>query len=141
MARWSEEDLRRHSAKKLLEKQPKPSKYRNVKVVVDGHTFDSKREARHWGELKVRERIGEIRNLEHHPKAIDLLCPSYPNMVDHQGFANSVVSRYEPDFTYEELIEDEWVGRVVDAKGKKTAIYMLKKRWLFLQSGIEILEV
>lgn len=42
-------------------KKIKPSKYRNVKTVVDGITFDSKAEARYYGELKLLQAAGEVR--------------------------------------------------------------------------------
>lgn len=37
------------------------SKYRNIKTVVDGQRFDSKREARDYQSLLLRKRAGEIR--------------------------------------------------------------------------------
>ena len=39
-------------------------KYGNKKVIVDGITFDSRREARRYRELKLLERAGQIQNLE-----------------------------------------------------------------------------
>lgn len=44
------------------------NKYRAVKVKLDGYTFDSKREAAVYGELKLRQKAGEIFMLEVHPK-------------------------------------------------------------------------
>lgn len=49
-------------------KRTKPSKYRNRKVVVDGITFDSGREAAHYLDLKLRLAAGEIRDLRCHPQ-------------------------------------------------------------------------
>ena len=39
-------------------------KYNNVKVRIDGHTFDSKKEGAYWLHLRELERVGEISNLE-----------------------------------------------------------------------------
>ena len=39
---------------------PKPSKMRNKKTVVDGILFDSQREANHYCELKILKQAGEI---------------------------------------------------------------------------------
>lgn len=39
---------------------PKRSKYRNVKTVVDGISFDSKLESRCYQELKLRRASGEV---------------------------------------------------------------------------------
>src|SRR5690606_369436 len=49
-------------------KERKPSKYRNVRTTVDGITFDSKREAERYGELKTMEAAGVISDLELQPR-------------------------------------------------------------------------
>ena len=115
----------------LTRKAAKPSKYRNVKVVVDGLTFDSKREAQYWRELQLRERAGEIHDLVRQV-SFDLLAPDYIN-----GFSVRIAS-YVADFVY---LDRQNVRHVVDYKGYKTAEYRLKKRWLFLQDGIVIEEI
>jgi hypothetical protein len=122
----------------------KPSKYRNVKVVVGTETFDSKREAAYWVGLQARERAGEIRWLRRQV-AFPLLAPA------RKGGATdyAMVAFYLADFVFEELDEREfkdpdpraWVSKVVDAKGARTAIYKLKRKWLELQDGIVIEEV
>jgi hypothetical protein len=43
------------------------SKYNARKITVDGYTFDSKAEADYCCELRLRERAGEIRDLQVHP--------------------------------------------------------------------------
>lgn len=53
---------------KLASMGRKRSKYGNKKIVVDGITFDSKLEAKRWGELKLLERAGEIRDLSRQPR-------------------------------------------------------------------------
>ena len=112
---------------------PKVSKYRNVRVVVDGEKFDSKREAAYWQELKYREKAGEIDSLQRQVP-FDLMCPIVLHFPE-----STVVARYIADFVYQDLKLGH--SRVVDAKGKRTAIYALKKKWLELQSGIVIEEV
>lgn len=116
----------------------KPAKYGNVKTVVDGIKFDSKREAGHWIELKAQERAGDIRKLERQVE-IDLLTPV------GDGFTSAVVCVYIADFTFEELERGvggvKWTPVVADSKGKRTQMYQLKKKWLRLQSGIEIREL
>lgn len=109
----------------------KPSKYRNVKTVVDGQTFDSKREAARYQELKALQHVGEIVDLQRQVP-IQLYCPS---IVDGSW---SQVAEYVADFTY---TARGGVKVVEDVKGKKTAMYQLKKKWLELQSGIQIREV
>lgn len=51
----------------LREPEARPRKYGNVPTVVDGIRFDSKAEAKRYGELKLLERAGEIRDLTCHP--------------------------------------------------------------------------
>ncbi len=116
--------------------EPKQSKYRNTRVVVDGEKFDSKREANYWHELKLREKVGEIRGLQRQVK-FPLYCPeAYGDAAPtwHQ------VCEYIADFTYR-TGDGPGVLHVVDAKGARTAIYRLKARWLELQDGIIIEEV
>lgn len=43
-------------------------KYRNQPVIIDGHRFASKLEARRYGELRLLERAGEIRDLRIQPR-------------------------------------------------------------------------
>ena len=45
-------------------------KYRSKRTVVDGITFDSKKEANRYCELKLLEKSGEIKNLELQKKYI-----------------------------------------------------------------------
>ena len=49
--------------KKMFGKKNK-TKYNNEKIIVDGIKFDSKREYGRWFELKMRERLGEITDLQ-----------------------------------------------------------------------------
>ena len=115
---------------------PKPSKYRNVTVVIDGETFDSKREAAYWHGLKAQVRAGEINSL--HRQVEFALCAPDRTDLEHQHERAVIVAQYIADFTYYDR-----AGRrhVVDAKGHRTAIYRLKKKWLELQDGIVIEEV
>lgn len=40
------------------------AKYKNKKITLDGITFDSRKEANRYRELKLLERAGEIHTLE-----------------------------------------------------------------------------
>jgi hypothetical protein len=86
---------------------PKRNKFNAKKTVVDGITFDSKREAQVYGELKLREKAGEIYDLTIHPKyELDVL--------------GTVICRYTADFCfYESAPPNEF--RVVDVKSPPTA--------------------
>jgi hypothetical protein len=132
-SRWTEEDLQRHTGKRLsthaVEPEVKRSKYRNVKVQVDGYTFDSKHEAQHYQELRLREKSGEIHGLTVQVP-FRLFCPC-------KDGTNAAICEYVADFVYIE----KGAQIVADTKGHLTAIYKLKRRWLAEQEGIVIREV
>ena len=100
------------------------SKYGNKTVTIDGDTFDSQGEARRWWFLCMRQDIGAISRLRHH-----FQLPIVINNIE--------VCFYEVDFDYME--DGRWI--VEDYKGKKTDMYVLKKKLLSVVYGIEIREV
>ena len=101
------------------------SKYRNVKSVVDGITFDSKAEAKRYMELKLLERAGEIENLT--------LQPKFDCVIDGKK-----VCSYRADFSY--FTREKRV--VEDVKGYKTSVYKLKKKLVeALFAGVTITEI
>ena len=129
MSGWTEADYEAYLGRRAV---TKPSKYRNVKLVIDGEKFDSKREAAYWQQLKMREKIGEIDHLQRQV-AFPLYCPEV-----YRGTQLRVqVAEYIADFVFLEY----GVQHVVDAKGKRTAMYAMKAKWLLLQEGIDIEEV
>lgn len=105
----------------------KVPKYGNRKTVVDGVTFDSAKEARRYGELKLLERAGQIRNLE--------VQPRFPLAVN-----GVTVAHYVGDFSYVEakaqVIED-----VKSAITRKLPVYRLKAKMFAAQYGFQIREV
>lgn len=105
---------------------PSPSKYKNKKTEVDGVIFHSKREAKRYGELKLLEGQGKIKEL--------VLQPPYPCKVN-----GHVVTTYVADFRYYDVCS----GRVVveDSKGFRTPEYKLKKKLVEALYGIQIVEV
>ena len=118
---WTEEQLRDYQSTKFrAAQQAAPSKYRNVKVVVDGERFDSKREAQYWAELKLRQKAGEISHL-YRQVPFDLCCHNGPDE------SAVVVCQYVADFCYRD--QDDKM-HVVDIKGQKeTAMFKLKAKW------------
>lgn len=114
---------------------PKPSKYRNVKVHIDGETFDSKAEAQTWQELKMRVRSGEISDLQRQVR-FQLYAPDFTEVPASGRYVT--ISEYVADYQWNEA------GRTVvaDRKGaRNTQVFALKRKWLELQSGIEIREI
>lgn len=94
-------------------------KYHNTPTMIGAERFDSKAEAADFGELLIRERLGEIRNLRRQSKHV-LYCNGRK------------VGIYRDDFGYEERIGDAWVRVVHDTKGVRTALFNLK--WAMMQA-------
>ena len=92
--------------------------------------FDSRREASRWVTLRAREIVGEITHLKRQHR-FRLYAPRADRRM-------VVITTYVADFVYWDTRTGQRV--VEDAKGYKTPIYKMKKRWLLVQEGIEILE-
>ncbi len=103
------------------------------KTVVDGITFDSKREADRWRVLKAREAAGEISNLER-----QVAFPLF-GKNDCIKTPTGRQMRYLADFTYVDW-KLNGVKVVEDSKGWATDVYKIKKAILAAQ-GVEIIEV
>lgn len=136
-SRWTQADVtRRELARKG--RQPAPSKYRNVKVLIDGERFDSKHEADYYQGLVLRQRAGEIIDLERQVK-FALYCPELPATIQAPRLIQ--VCEYLADYVYRDVADQQ--RHVVDAKGqaRRACPYPLKKKWMELQYGIIIEEV
>ena len=95
------------------------SKYRSKKIIIDGISFDSKREGNRFLELKMLERAGKIKDLQLQHKFE--LQPSFRK----NGRTIRAIT-YVADFTYFDLEKMKIV--VEDVKGFKTDIYSVKKK-------------
>lgn len=120
-----------HDLQARRQPTPKPSKYRNVKCEWQGEKFDSKHELEDWLLLKAREELGEISELRRQVP-FPLYCPVRRSAAS----ANMQVSEYRADFVFVENGNQI----IQDSKGKRTKEYLLKRKWLALQEGIEIRE-
>lgn len=107
------------------------SKYGNKKTIIDGISFDSQKEATRWSELRLLERAGEIQNLQRQVPFV--LIPK--QVRDGKTIERPVV--YKADFVYTEKGEEV----VEDTKGVKTKEYILKRKLMLWQYGIQIKEV
>ena len=107
------------------------AKYRNIKTELDGITFDSKKEAYRYAELKILEKGGVIKDLQRQVKFE--LQPSFY----HNGKKERAIT-YIADFVYTEndktIIED-----VKSPITKNNQVYKLKKK-MMLYKGYEIKE-
>ena len=99
------------------------NKYNAKKKTIDGITFDSKREAEYYCELKLRKRAGDILDFKLQPEFI--LQDAF---TDSMGNKHRAI-KYRADFL---VIYGVYNSEVVDVKGVKTREYQIKKK-LFLK--------
>lgn len=109
------------------ENPEKKSKYSSAKTDIDGIRFDSKKEAEFYAELKLREKAGEITCLRLQPRYL------LQEAFKHEGKQYREME-YVADFEYIENGETV----VVDVKGFRTAVYMIKKKLFLYKYGSEI---
>lgn len=129
MDRMTSQELRQMQAGK---KEAKGSKYSAQRDTVDGITFDSKREAQRWSELRLLERAGKIRDLQRQVP-IELEGRDGPLLT-----RTGRTMRLTLDFAYFDVA----LGLTVyeDAKGYPTRDYEVRKAVAAAQ-GVEVKEV
>ena len=94
--------------KEYQKKVNKRSKYGAVKTSVDGQTFDSKKEADYYCELKLRLQSGDIKGFCLQP--VFILAPGL---------------KYKADFI---IFNNDGTSEIIDTKGFKTKEYIAKKK-------------
>jgi uncharacterized protein DUF1064 len=101
------------------------SKFNNRRINTPDGWFDSQRELKRWGELKLLERAGQIKNLQRQVQ-FELVPKS-------GGFR---ATYYVADFVYEEK------GKTIveDSKGFRDRVYMLKRKLMMWRHGIDVCE-
>ena len=113
----------------------KASKYHNVKVEVDGITFDSGREAKRYKSLKELQQLGIISDLQ--LQVLFELCPAqYVQGFDGKLICARRSMKYIADFVY--MRDGSKI--VEDAKGYLTPEYKQKKTLMKRIHNIEIKE-
>lgn len=117
-----------------------PSKYGNKKTTVDGIEFDSKKEAKRWGELQVLLKAGRITEIER--QVMFELAPSVKFSTSPRA---TPTLRYVADFVYFEHYGNAgetklWRSVVEDAKGFRTADYKIKRHLMLAVHKIEVSE-
>ena len=94
-------------------------KYHSKKTTVDGITFDSKKEAKRYCELKLLEKAGKITDL-----SLQYQFVLQPPFTKNGKMIRAIT--YIADFVY---FDTERCKNVVeDVKGYKTDVYQLKKK-------------
>lgn len=116
MEHWSIEDY-----KNFTDSKKRKSKYRANKASVDGHTFDSQKEADYYCELKLRLQAQEINGFCLQP--IFILAPGL---------------KYKADFI---VFNKDNSTEVIDVKGFKTKEYIAKKKVFEDKYNLKIKEI
>ena len=117
MEHWSIEDYNNYKITNKIRK----SKYRANKTSIDGHTFDSKKEADYYCELKLKLQAKEIKGFCLQPTFI--LAPGL---------------KYKADFV---VFNDDNTYDVIDVKGFKTKEYIAKKKVFEDKFDLKITEI
>jgi hypothetical protein len=107
------------------------SKYGAKKTVIDGITFDSKREAQYYAELKLLRRAGQIKDIQLQP--VYEIHPAYK-----KGKKKIQAITYKADFL---VTYSDGHTEVIDVKGVLTEVYRIKKKMFEYKYGIEIKEI
>ena len=112
---WSIEQYKEYKENK------KKNKYGSVKTYVDGQTFDSKKEADYYCELKLRLQSGDIKGFCLQP--VFILAPGL---------------KYKADFI---VFNNDGTTEIVDTKGFKTKEYIAKKKVFEDKFNLKIKEI
>lgn len=116
MEHWSVEDYKAYT-----DKSTRKTKYRANKTSIDGHTFDSKKEAEYYCNLKIRLQAGDIKGFCLQP--IFMLAPGL---------------KYKADFI---VFNNDNTTEVIDVKGYKTKEYIAKKKVFEEKYNLKITEI
>ena len=116
MEHWSIEDYKNFTNGCI-----RKSKYRANKVSIDGHTFDSQKEADYYCELKLKLQAKEINGFCLQPTFI--LAPKL---------------KYKADFI---VFHKDNSTEVIDVKGFKTTEYIAKKKVFEDKFNLKITEI
>lgn len=109
------------------------NKYHNKKIIINGISFDSKKEGSTYTKLKLMQNAGIIWNLELQKKYV------LQKAFTFNGKTIREISYYA-DFVF----EDKDGLHVIDVKGgnaTKTDVYKLKKKLFIKKYGLDIEEV
>ena len=117
MEHWSTEDYKNYTNNNFR----RTSKYKSNKTSVDGHTFDSQKEADYYCELKCRLQAKDINGFCLQP--VFILAPNL---------------KYKADFI---VFNSDGSVEVIDVKGFKTKEYITKKKVFEDKYNLQIKEV
>lgn len=115
------------------------SKYKNHRVVVDGISFQSKKEANRWLELKLMAAAGEILDLRRQVRFELIPTQRYKDRRTGRWKTERGVW-YIADFAYVDARTDEFVVEDVKSESTITPVYKIKRKLMRWIHGITIKE-
>jgi hypothetical protein len=113
----------RMSAADLRAIAKRQQKYGNVITTVDGIKFHSKREAAYYSELKLREKAGEVYEVE--------LQRPYALTIDGR-----LICTYIADFVF--FDQTVMRTRCIDVKGMETDLFKIKRKLMKAIHNVEV---
>ena len=125
------------------------TKYNATKVTIDGHTFDSRKEANRYCELKLLEKGNVIRDLRLQVE-FELLPNQYATEERYGKNGRRLKPKevllerrccYVADFVYDDNRTGETVVEDTKSKATRTPEYIIKRKLLLYRYGIRIKEV
>lgn len=117
---WTEEEYKDFLNKKYpgITKTKKKSKYNNIRTVVDGIKFDSKKEAEYYCQLKLLKRAGDIKDFGLQQR-YELQPTFKKNGTTHRSIT------YVADFV---VVNNDGTTDVIDVKGVETQVFKIKQK-------------
>ena len=133
------------------------SKLGNKAIIIDGQRFDSRAEARRYGQLRMLERAGEISDLQRQ-KTYELIPGHYEYLPTGKIFSRGVRKgqkeykrvtvelpvKYIADFVYKDKDGNTVVEDVKGYSNPKSATYakfVIKRKLMLWLHGVKVKEV
>jgi hypothetical protein len=113
--------------KKIIAAKPNTNKYGNEEIVIDGITFQSKKEGRYYSNLKLLKKAGEV-------VKFDMQVP----FTLFEGFKLNGKSVLRPIKYILDFVVDYKNGetKYIDTKGCVTPLSQVKRKWMMDKFGI-----
>ena len=130
----SEEDYSKLCGKK------KESKYKSKKIVLDGISFDSLKEANRYSHLILLQKAGEISDLQLQVPFVLVPAQHLPDTIGPRGGVKKGKCIEEAVVYYADFVYTDSSGEKVveDTKGVRTAAYVIKRKLMLSVHGIRI---
>ena len=117
------------------------SKYHAKKITVDGQTFDSKKEAARWMELRLLEKAGKITTLRRQVKFVLIPAQRGPSTTGPRGGTRpGKLLEHECSYIADFVYFENGKTIVEDTKGVRTPEYIIKRKLMLERFGIQIKE-